>query len=329
MLALALVGLIFVAGPVYEFDTSPAARFDQPPELAELEVMIAKREALHPDVVPGAEKTVVWSGERAQRTRYAIVYLHGYTATRQEVAPLCDLLAAELGANLFYTRLSGHGRDPAALGAVEGSEWLRDAEEALAIGRALGEQVIVVGTSTGATLALWLAQQRDAGSIAAMLLISPNFGPRNRQGELLAGPWGGTLLRLLVGETYEWQPANTAQARYWTWRYPAQALLPMMALVRLVRDSALESIRIPTLMLYSPEDQVVHPAAIEQAYERLGASTKVLQTLDDPQDRSRHVLAGDILAPRDTPRVLALMREFLTRVGITSEIKSATLSRGG
>ena len=31
-------------------------------------------------------------------------------ATRQEVAPLCDSLAARLDANLFYTRLKRHGR---------------------------------------------------------------------------------------------------------------------------------------------------------------------------------------------------------------------------
>ncbi|MFZ9708594.1 MAG: alpha/beta hydrolase [Steroidobacteraceae bacterium] len=316
----AVLGIAFVTGPVHELNPASLPHARDLPPLSEVDRWVADREAMFSDVVPGTEKTVIWAGERNRRTRYAIVYLHGYTATRQEVAPLCDLLAAELGANLFYTRLAGHGRHPAALGAVDGSEWLRDAEEALLIGRTLGERVIVVGTSTGGTLALWLAQQRDAQAIAALLLISPNLGPRNRQGELLAGPWGETLLRLLVGDTYEWQPANAAQSRYWTWRYPSQALLPMMALVRLVRDSPLESIRIPTLVLYSRDDQVVHPEQIELAYARLGASNKTLQQIDTPQDRSRHILAGDILAPRDTPRTLALMREFLARLGIVAEI---------
>ncbi|MDD4273595.1 MAG: hypothetical protein PHG14_07705 [Desulfobacter postgatei] len=38
------------------------------------------------------------------------VYIHGFSATRKETAPLSDLVAKTLNANLFYTRLSGHGR---------------------------------------------------------------------------------------------------------------------------------------------------------------------------------------------------------------------------
>jgi alpha-beta hydrolase superfamily lysophospholipase len=204
---------------------------------------------------------------------------------------------------------------------------LRDALEALAIGRALGEQVIVVGTSTGGTLALWLAQQPEAKAIAALLLVSPNLGPRNRQGELLAGPWGAQLLTLLVGDTYAWQPANAQQERYWTWKYPSRALLPMMALVREVRESDLARIRIPTQIIYSPEDNVVHPAQIEAAFARLGATMKSLEPLADAQDRSRHVLAGDILAPRDTSRVLARMQQFLESASIRAQTRGLSLSQ--
>lgn len=281
------------------------------PDVEALDAWLARTERSHPTLVSGAEKNIVWAGRAGARTPLAIIYLHGYTATRQEVAPLCEQLAGALGANLYHTRLHGHGVDPQALGDANAEDWLRDAAEALAIGRTLGERVIVVGTSTGGTLALWLAQQSEADAIAALLLISPNLGPRNRQGELIAGPWGAELLRSLVGDTYEWTPANAAQRRYWSWRYPARALLPMMALVREVRASPLESIRIPTWVLYSPDDQVVHPAEIERAFARLGSPIKQLEILPNPQDRSRHVLAGDILAPRDTPRVLQRMQRFL------------------
>lgn len=305
---------LYAAGPRSPLNLERPRQIPATPNIEALEDWLAREEATHPTLVAGAEKRVVWAGKPGERTPLAVIYLHGYTATRQEVAPLCEQLAAALGANLFYTRLHGHGLEPAALGAATAEDWLRDAAEALAIGRTLGERVIVVGTSTGGTLALWLAQQKSAESIAAMLLVSPNLGPRNRRGELLAGPWGAELLSVLIGETYEWQPANDAQRRYWTWRYPARALLPMMALVREVRDSPLESIRVPTYVLYSPDDRVVEPAEIERAFSRLGAPIKMLEPFPDAQDRSRHVLAGDILAPQDTSRVLERMQRFLSRL---------------
>jgi esterase/lipase len=312
-LAVAALALLFFVGPVYRIEP-PAEPPALPAEAADgtvLERWIAAREAVHPDIVPGAEKAIVWAHADRRRTPLSIIYLHGYSATRQEIAPFCDLLAARLGANLFYTRLSGHGRAPAAMGEVTGDDWLQDASEALAIGRRIGERVLVVGTSTGGTLALWLAQQPEASSIAAQLLVSPNLGPKDPNADLLAGPWGAQLQQWLIGEEHRWQPANPEQAKFWTWRYPARALVPMMALVKEVRASPLEQIRVPTLVVYSPLDQVVSPQRIEDAYARLTMPARRLHRAAPGEDRSQHVLAGDILAPSGTAPLLAEMLAFI------------------
>ena len=304
-----LLVLAFFAGPVHRIDeTVMPARV--PSEPAALESYLAAAERRHPDIVPGAEKTIVWAHADRRKTPLTIVYLHGFSASRQEVAPLCDELGARLGANVFYARLAGHGRNPRAMGEVQGNEWLQDATDALAIGREIGERVVLVGTSTGGTLALWLAQ-RDPQKIAALVLISPNLGPRGAGVELLAGPWGAQVLRAAVGTEHRWDPANAAQARYWNWQYPSTALLPMMALVKIVRESPLESVTTPTLVLYSLEDQVVEPLETERAFARLGSRTKRLQVVNDSADRSNHVLAGDILAARDTARVREWIIDFL------------------
>jgi esterase/lipase len=304
-----LLTLAFFAGPVYRID-EPMPAVPIPAAPAALESYLAASEQRHPDIVPGAEKTIVWAHADRRKTPLSIIYLHGFSASRQEVAPLCDELGAELGANVFYTRLAGHGRSPEAMAEVQGKEWLQDATEALAIGRELGERVIVVGTSTGGTLALWLAQHKRE-RIAALVLISPNLGPRGTGAELLAGPWGAQVLRAVMGPQHRWKPANAAQARYWNWQYPSSALLPMMALVKSVRESPLESITTPTLVLYSPQDQVVEPNETQRAFARLGAARKRLQAVNDSADRSSHVLAGDILAARDTARVRVWITDFL------------------
>ena len=59
-----------------------------------------------------------------------------------------------LGANLFYTRLTGHGQDGAAMAEGSVNAWINDYAEAMAIGRAIGDKVVVIGTSTGASLAI-------------------------------------------------------------------------------------------------------------------------------------------------------------------------------
>ena len=87
--------------------------------------------------------------------------------------------------------------------------------------------------------------------------------------------------------------------------------VPMMALVKSVRDSPLEDIRVPTLVIHSPKDSVVSPARIEAAYARLGTPAKRIVKVEDSEDRAHHVLAGDILAPSGTAALLAPMLDFV------------------
>ena len=43
--------------------------------------------------------------------------------------------------------------------------------------RRLGDKVVIMGVSTGGTLAAWLAAQPGADDVLALVLLSPNFGP--------------------------------------------------------------------------------------------------------------------------------------------------------
>ena len=66
---------------------------DNPADWIAQEVAGQSREA----VVPGAEKRIRWfQGKENSRTEFAVVYLHGFSATRQELAPVPELLATKL-----------------------------------------------------------------------------------------------------------------------------------------------------------------------------------------------------------------------------------------
>jgi esterase/lipase len=278
----------------------------------------------HP-LIPDTDKRIVWR-EPGQRTRYAIVHLHGFSATRQETAPLAELVAEGLGANLFEARLTGHGRAKMGLHEVTAEDWIDDAAEALAIGSRLGDKVIVMGTSTGATLALAMAGHEAAGDVSHLVLLSPNIRPRNETSRWATRPAGRLIARIFVGPTRSWTPHNELQGRYWTTSYPTDAAIEMMRLVDFV-DTRLDTpLGAELLVLMSPDDQVVSPEAIREAFGRIDADHKELHEINDSLGPWNHILAGDILAPESTPRVVEIITEFI-RAGGSPELRSAPLSK--
>jgi esterase/lipase len=253
----------------------------------------------------------MWAGKPGQKTAVSIIYLHGFTATRQETAPLSDRVAAGLGANLFYTRFTGHGRTGQALAEATVNDWLNDTMEALAIGRRLGERVIVIGVSTGATAATWLAARPDLDDVLAFILISPNYGPYDRSADILAWPWGEQIARALIGPERNWEPSNEEHGRYWTLNYPTRALLPMMGLVKLVNRTNLSRITRPVLVIYSPQDEVINPRRVEAMFTRMSRAAKQIIAVTRNEGESNHVLVGDITAPDKTDEMVRMILTFI------------------
>ena len=277
--------------------------------LAETERQVAGRYAL----IPRTEKRVTWHGEAGVRTPYAVVSLHGFSATRQETAPLAERVATALGANLFETRLSGHGHTEQPMHEVRAEDWLADTAEALAVGARLGDRVIVIGTSTGGTLALTMSDHPAADAVSDIVLISPNVQPSDGHATWLTRPAGPLIARLVAGDTRSWEAHNAQQARYWTTSYPIEAAIQMMRLVDLLNTRLPMRLGQNLLVLLSPRDTVVSPAATKQAYERIDAPRKALIEIENAGDPSNHVLAGDILSPDSTDAVTAMIVDFVLR----------------
>lgn len=304
--ALVLALAVFLAGPRNELGAPiPSPRDAPPASLALLDDWIGRNEAAFADIKPGTAKGIVWQSPAHRRTPWAVVYLHGFSASRLETAPVADRVAQALGANLFYTRLSGHGRPGAALGEASAQDWMADTLEALRIGQALGERVLVISCSTGSTLATWLALTPEGRQVAAHAFLSPNFGPRNKLSELINIPWGRQIALAVEGDSQGGTTADAREAAAWTTRYPTRALFPLMALVRQVRESDLSAFRTPLLVLYSEQDQTVDPELTRAAFARIGSARKRLQVVDYSRSKGQHVLAGDIRAPEATAPMAA------------------------
>jgi esterase/lipase len=245
----------------------------------------------------GTEKEIVWASAQHTRTAWSVVYIHGFSATKLETAPLTSELATALHANVFYTRLSGHGQASADLGQARVQDWMADVNEAVAIGHQLGDRVLVISCSTGSTLATWFGMSEHANDVAAHVFISPNFGPKDKRAEMINWPWGQQIAFAIQGPTRGQLSADPRQNQAWTTVYPTQALFPMMALTRKVRDSDLSQFQQPVLVFYSQKDHVVDPVLIQQAFKALGSKTKELFEVVDSESENQHVLVGDIYAP--------------------------------
>lgn len=309
-----LVAAAFALAPREPVDMPP--RFD-PRRLGEgVGVYLEAMETRHDDIRPDSQKRVIWAGMPETRTPLSIVYFHGFSASSQEIRPVPDRLAEAFGANLVYTRFRGHGRDGDAMAEALASDWLADAAESLAVARAVGERVVILATSTGATVAA-VALQDPAlrEQMAGVIFVSPNFGINNALAPLLTWPGARHWLPLLAGARRSFEPLNAGQAAEWTTDYPSVAVFPMAALVAHAWRLDHGEITIPALFYYSDADRVVRPDRTAKVMARWGGPvTRIAPVLGPQDDPFAHVVAGDIMSPGNTSAATETMAEWLSEV---------------
>ncbi|MDE0590161.1 alpha/beta hydrolase [Halocynthiibacter sp. C4] len=279
-----------------------AVSFDETELHNGVEPYLARTEGAVDGVLDGIRKRVVWAGEAETKTPISVVYIHGFSATSEEIRPVPDRVAEELGANLYFTRLKGHGQGGSAMSTAAARDWVHDTAEAMAIGRAIGERVLVISVSTGGTLsAVAAADTEMSEQVAGMAFVAPNFGVKHPVAALLTWPWSRVWGPRLFGKTTGFIPANEGHETYWTAQYDSVAVLPMLALVRRVLRLDFASIRIPALFYFSPDDRIVRPKRTERVARLWGGKKTVERisgsTVDDPDN---HVIAGDIMSPSNT-----------------------------
>lgn len=306
--------LLVIAGPKAETDlewTDVAVPED-------VDRWLEENEASLGNVQPAKEKAVIWAKTEGERTPFSVVYLHGFSASRLEAAPYPDSLAAALGANLHYSRLAGHGRDSAAMGASTAAEWYQSAVEAIRVGEAIGDSLIIVGLSTGGTLAAAAALDPDLNRRwKAQVWISPNFAVADSRSDMLLWPWGHVLLRLVQGDTYSWEPQNEKHAAIGNTEYDSRVLIEVVSLADAVQEMPFEDIETPTLLIYSKDDLVVDPEVTEELYARM-TSRRDSIVVRRALDHNMHVIVGDALGPENTIPLARRTEEWLKSLGLTT-----------
>ncbi len=287
-----------------------------------LEKYIAAGEAQH-KIKPNNEARIVWANDSLkQKTAYAIVYLHGFSASQEEGNPVHRDIAKAFGCNLYLSRLSQHGIDTSdALVNMTADNLWESAKQAYAIGKQLGNKVILMGTSTGGTLALQLAATYP--EIAGLVLYSPNIAINDPNAWILNNPWGLQVARMVKGSKFNTATRNSPDYKqYWNYQYRLEATTQLEEELETTMIKTLfEKVKQPTLTLYyykdeKNQDPVVKVSAMKEMMQQLGTPADQKKMVPIPEAGS-HVLAS----PIQSKDIISVEKETIAFMKETMQIK--------
>jgi pimeloyl-ACP methyl ester carboxylesterase len=307
-----LIAGIYFLGPEPE---RPAFSNAMPtvPAIESLDKYVAVNEAKH-KLKTDNEARIVWADSSKAKTKYAVVYLHGFSACQEEGDPVHRKFAEKFKCNLYLSRLSDHGVDTTEqlLYFTADRVW-ESAKEALAIGKQLGDKVILMSTSTGGTLALMLAAQYP-DDVYALINMSPNIAINNPAAFLLNDPWGLYIARMVMKGKYRNTDASPEKSAYWNNKYRLESAVQLQELLEdnMVNDT-FSKIKQPSLTLYyykneQEQDPEVKVSAMLEMNKKL-ATPEALKEIDAVPNAGAHVL-GSPLSSKDVETVYALIEKF-------------------
>jgi pimeloyl-ACP methyl ester carboxylesterase len=196
---------------------------------------------------------------------------------------------------------------------------LDGAARALAIGHALGDKVIVIGTSMGGTLAVQLAALAPQ-QVDALVLWSPLVRERNDALRPLLWPWGAAYLRYVVNHgsvLMKGKPVSDAWSQY-------NHLDGYTALVDLTRGSMTPAlyarIHAPVFLGYYYKDEAHQDPTVSVA-----AMRPMLASFSTPAalrverafpDAGAHVIASPLRSAA-SEQVRRATDDFLLRLALT------------
>ena len=128
------------------------------------------------DVPEEAEKKILWSNEEKNKTEIAIAFLPGFSTTNFQQKEFFDKLSKELNANIFLSRLSGHGREYPGSKQMSAENYLKDTSEAIEIAKRIGNKVILIGYSLGGALTTAASFDKELSEdLHGVVLFAPAY----------------------------------------------------------------------------------------------------------------------------------------------------------
>jgi esterase/lipase len=294
-----ILSILYFLGPS---PTKPVFNYEltNVPDNVSLDSLVQAGEKLH-KIKPNNEAKIIWADSGHQQTEYAIVYLHGFSASQMEGAPIHENMAKAFHCNLYLARLAEHGIDSTddLINLTPENYW-ESAKHAYAIGKKLGKKVIIMSTSTGGTLSLQLAAAYP--EIAGLIMYSPNIEINNPAAPLLNNPWGLQIARLVKGGDFaNIQFKNSEYPKYWNIHYRLESTVALQNLIEAtMTKEQFAKVHQPSLVLYyykdeANQDNVVKVSAIKKMFSEIATPDSLKKAVAIP-NAGNHVIASPIVS---------------------------------
>lgn len=301
--------------------------------LASLAQEVYQTESQNPLVKEDNEARIVWADSTKQKTPYSIVYLHGFGASQGEGAPVHTTLAKKYGCNLYLSRLKEQGiESDSAFKSMTAQNLLASAKQAVAIGKSLGERVIIMGTSTGGALGLFITAENP--DIAGLILYSPIIAPQDDNLYLLNRPWGMQLMEVMTGDDHVVEEREGLTRQYWSRVYYIEGYAALAGVVEeTMEEETFQKIKCPVFLGYyykneEEQDDVVSVAAMQTMFEQLSTPESSRRSVAFPE-AGNHVISSYVRSA-DWQGVLketdAFLHEVMNLTPVNDSIVAGTLA---
>jgi len=292
--------LIFLLGPKIEkpiiFKDLPKIKLS----INEVKSWIHQKELKFINIKEGNESRIIFYDSVPKKTNLSIVYLHGFSGSSQDGSPVHINTAKKLKSNIYLPRLYAHGlNSDEPLLEYTGEKYLDSAREALAIGKIIGEKVILMCTSTGCSAALALAANHP--QVSALVMYAPNIRITHPLDFVATLPWGLYIVRLVEGGKYHYI-TNTWEdkEKFWTTKYRLEAPIEMQNLLETaMNEEVFRKVMVPTFsgFYYKNEveqDNVVSVNAMRMMFKQLGTEDSLKLEIAF-EDAGGHEIAYNIV----------------------------------
>ena len=181
-----------------------------------------------------------------------IVLLHGFTGSPAAVRPWAQYLA-DAGHTVIAPRLPGHGTRWQDLNLTTWTDWYTEAERSVAwLGRH-ATSIVAMGISTGATMALRLAEEHDV--IRGVVGVNPIIQTERRDRRYLTSLY--SVLGSLPNLNDDIKRPGVSEHAYD--RVPLRAAYSLTRMWAATK-SDIDQVRVPVLLYRSADDHVAEPS---------------------------------------------------------------------
>lgn len=242
---------------------------------------------------------------KGDRRRVGVVLAHGYMAAPAEVRGLAEYLG-KMGFWVYAPRMKGHGTAPEDLAGCTFQDWIESMDTGYAIISNLCRRVIAGGFSTGAGLALDLAQRVPA--VEGVFAVSAPLRLNDMAARFVPAVdvWNHFMERFNLDEakkTFVDNHPENPQINYF--KNPIAGVRELERLMSSL-EPRLPMITAPALVIQSREDPVVNPKGTDKIFKLLGSTDKQMVLFNF----QRHgILLGD-----GAERVYRAIGDFLDHI---------------